>query len=382
VVLFTGPTFKPPEQVGSEELPCFAPGSEQEREILLAIRRELESLEVTAGYCSVACGADLLFAEEILARNAELHVVLPFDHVTFFRSRVDFDRPEMRSWRQRAEQVLARAARVHSFQEEPPHDEELLHQFRNPFAWGVASGRARDLETDVCVMTLNASPLARVAQQDGSEPRLIDVTRMGPEDAPPPTLMPISLPGTRFRERQQIQAILFADIAGFSKLTEEQTLSFLTRYLQAIGEVLRTAPSPPEFKTMWGDGLFMTFTSVVVCAEVALSLQEHVRGTDWNRLGLPIKGLRIGLHVGAVFLIHDPLSGQHSFLGQQINRAARIEPVTPPGSTYISEQFAALLAAHPGHDFLCEYVGRIELAKSYAHCPLYNLVRRNSSPAH
>jgi hypothetical protein len=47
-------------------------------------------------------------------------------------------------------------------------------------------------------------------------------------------------------------------------------------------------------------------------------------------------------------------------------RPARIEPATLPGEIFISEQFAALLAAQGRGEFDREYVGEIALSRS--HC--------------
>jgi len=45
------------------------------------------------GYCSVACGADILFAEELLKlKRTTLHVVLPFALKDFYKTSVDFGR--------------------------------------------------------------------------------------------------------------------------------------------------------------------------------------------------------------------------------------------------------------------------------------------------
>jgi hypothetical protein len=54
-------------------------------------------------------------------------------------------------------------------------------------------------------------------------------------------------------------------------------------------------------------------------------------------------------------------------------RTARIEPVTPPGTCYVTEQFAAALqSAAPGR-FICNYVGRQKMAKGYGTCRFYAL---------
>lgn len=79
---------------------------------------------------------------------------------------------------------------------------------------------------------------------------------------------------------------------------------------------------------------------------------------------------------GPVYQRMDPIIGRENVFGSQVNRAARIGPVTTPGCVFASEQFAAALAVEAGHPFACEHVGIEELAKGYDRCPLYLLSRR------
>ena len=73
--------------------------------------------------------------------------------------------------------------------------------------------------------------------------------------------------------------------------------------------------------------------------------------TDWVKLGLPPHmNVRIGLHAGPAIRMIDPVTGQLNFMGSNVSRAARIEPVTPPGQVYCSEPFAALAEAEIGED--------------------------------
>ena len=58
-----------------------------------------------------------------------------------------------------------------------------------------------------------------------------------------------------------------------------------------------------------------------------------------------------------------------------VSKAARIEPVTPPGAAFVTEPFAAILALEAGGRFACRYVGRIPLAKKYGDYPMYRLTR-------
>ena len=84
-------------------------------------------------------------------------------------------------------------------------------------------------------------------------------------------------------------------------------------------------------------------------------------------------GLRLSAHFGPVFEGLDRVTRRVKFFGKEVVRTARIEPVTPPGETYVTEQFAATLAfAAPGR-FACDYVGRQAMAKGFGECRMYSL---------
>jgi class 3 adenylate cyclase len=98
----------------------------------------------------------------------------------------------------------------------------------------------------------------------------------------------------------------------------------------------------------------------------------------WEEKGLPADlSLRIALHAGPVYEFNDPITGSRSYTGSHVNRAARIEPITPRGQVYASEAFAALAAVRPTAGFSCDYVGQTPMAKGYGTLPTYH-VRGNS----
>jgi class 3 adenylate cyclase len=98
---------------------------------------------------------------------------------------------------------------------------------------------------------------------------------------------------------------------------------------------------------------------------------------DWTAAGLSdTSQIRIALHAGPVFCGFDPIIGRDNYFGSSVTRAARIEPVTPPGTVFASEAFAATLVATGGDGFLLEYVGRVGLAKSYGEARVYRVERR------
>jgi class 3 adenylate cyclase len=123
-----------------------------------------------------------------------------------------------------------------------------------------------------------------------------------------------------------------------------------------------------------GDGLYMVFGEVGDASRYALELSELVRGFDRQACGLPPAfDMRIALHCGPVHCARDPITGGPLYTGPHTSRAARIEPITPPGQVYVSSAFAAVAAASRATGVAMNYVGRIPLAKGYGTLGLYCL---------
>jgi class 3 adenylate cyclase len=158
---------------------------------------------------------------------------------------------------------------------------------------------------------------------------------------------------------------MFSDIVGFSKLSDIQVEHFVRGFLAIVGSLVERTRYSPTYKNTWGDALYFQFVDVRTAGQFALELHDTMRDIDWGQLALPPLMLRTGLHAGPLFAHRDPVTGQRCLWGRHVTRAARIEPVTPPGEVYASQEFAALAAAEGVHEFDCEPVGRVSLAKAY-----------------
>jgi class 3 adenylate cyclase len=173
--------------------------------------------------------------------------------------------------------------------------------------------------------------------------------------------------------------LLFADFHGFSKLSDFEVPRFVTHCLGLVGNLVAESPHKPLMKNTWGDGLYIVFANMRDAGCFALELCARVSETDWNQKGLPPMRIRVGLHAGPVFCCIDPVTGQTTYIGAHVSRAARIEPVTPVGQVYASQAFAALAAAEGVNEFRCHYVGQTPLAKQYGTYPTYVVHRREAA---
>jgi class 3 adenylate cyclase len=162
---------------------------------------------------------------------------------------------------------------------------------------------------------------------------------------------------------------LFTDYAGFSRLDEHALPGFWADVMGPVAKVLDSAGSAIDFRNSWGDAVFAIIDGLSLAARVALDIVAAPPSSEG--------GMRVALHFGPVYRMLDPITGLHGFIGTEVTRAARIEPVTPIGQVFVTQPFAAmlLLSGNLGADYKLEYAGKIALAKKYGTMTLYRLSR-------
>tara|TARA_Y100001970_G_scaffold274364_1_gene373971 strand:+ start:2026 stop:3483 length:1458 start_codon:yes stop_codon:yes gene_type:complete len=138
---------------------------------------------------------------------------------------------------------------------------------------------------------------------------------------------------------RKLAAILFSDIAGFTQLTagdEEKAVDLINHQRELF------QPIVSEFDGDWlkeiGDGLLLSFTSSKKAINCAIKLQEKAKNID----NLDI---RIGLHQG------DVIISENDVLGDDVNIAARIEPISAIGGIAVSEKVVMDLSSSPEYSF-------------------------------
>ena len=364
-----------------------------------AVRERVARFHRPIVYSSAACGADLIFIEAALAIGAEVNVVLPFDRADFVRTSVAVGGED---WIGRFDAALARAARVIMATEENHLGDDVLFDHAAMLLEGFTCLRAAQLETApslLCVM--DAASDARVGgthatfarwRQHVGAPQLIDLSELRPRVAPAsarpregsPAIArastapacPVPAPADD-RPRRTLKTLLFADFAGFSRLHDAMAPLFQERFWAIAAGEIAASTAKPLLATTWGDALYVVFETPGEGADFALRFRERMRAADWPALGLPESSqIRIALHAGPVFCGFDPIMGRDNYFGSSVTKAARIEPVTPPGTVYASEAFAASVVATGRSDYALEYVGRLALAKAYGESRIYRVDRR------
>jgi class 3 adenylate cyclase len=357
-----------------------------------ALHARLAELNAGFGYSSAACGSDILFIETLKARNGEAHVVLPYGKAEFLKENVDIAGG---TWGTRFGDVLDRAAEVVVSSSQKLKGGRVSYEYANLMLYGLARIRSEQLGATFHTLAVwdgqpddGTETIAATVtrwQKLGHSVEIIDPRTLGggrPLLVSAPSEPRVTQPATEQVQgfAPEIRALLFADAVGYSKLTEEEVPLFVRHFLGLVGDLAATVPVPPILKNTWGDGLYFVFPDVSAAGLFALQLGDRIGATDWRSKGLRDLNLRIGLHAGPVYSCLDPVTGRPNYIGAQVSRAARIEPITPPGRVYASQPFAALAAAELVTGFRCEYVGQTGLAKNFGTHPTF-VVRRTVEAA-
>jgi len=178
------------------------------------------------------------------------------------------------------------------------------------------------------------------------------------------------------------RALLFGDVNGFSRLDEAGQLLFIEHVIGGFADALAARAPSIDYVETAGDGIYVVLGSVREAAACSLGMHGVLSPARLQSVGLPghLK-LRISAHAGPVRRMFDRVIGRHRYCGTEVIRTARIEPVTPPGETYVTEQFAAALACADGADWRCDYVGIQPMAKGFGSCRMYSLQPAAPVPA-
>lgn len=395
VIVFTGHDLDRPGQDQPRLTAARLPALRAE------LDRRLERLRARIGYVSPSAGANLLFVEAMLDRGGEVNLILPFAREDFVRHCVAFAGP---AWVERFERAVARSGQVSYASEGPYLGHDLLFRYGNQILHGLATLRAQFLSTAPHLLAVwdceegsLAGDAADFIDQWGDIARLsiIDLSELPETGSPEPTAEGATMAEVApVRPERELRAMLFADILGFGRLTDAHIPAFLDlieRLRAGLEERFR-----PELVNSWGDALFVVMEEASQLAAFALELRDLVQRFGTADHGFPDDlAVRISLHAGPVYRTEDPFTRRTNFWGSDINRAARLEPVTVPGQVYATQPFVALLTSEQSvaasearqtgqgyvAPFVCEYVGLLPLAKNFGAEPVYHVRARRMEAA-
>ncbi|MEI6873496.1 MAG: adenylate/guanylate cyclase domain-containing protein [Spirochaetota bacterium] len=167
----------------------------------------------------------------------------------------------------------------------------------------------------------------------------------------------------------RLAAIMYTDIAGFSRMMERDesgTLELLTFHNELIGEIV-TRHHGTVIKTI-GDALLVDFKNTVEAMQSALEIQDKLYAHNKERARLPLL-VRIGLHLGDIYFF------ENDALGEGINIAARLQSLASPGCICFSQDVYNLVLNKI--EFRAEKLGKVSLKNITKEIHAYEITTPN-----
>lgn len=382
-----------------------------------AVRAQMDQLikqhNIGFGFGSAAAGADLIFAEAMLDHGGEIHLVLPFDQQEFIQTSVASSGPQWLPRFERCIKAAEQAGTLFRATRDGYQQDNQLFAYASHIAMGSAHLLAAQLGSSLIevavwdgvkgkpgagtwgdisrwrshggdTLVINSHDPAQAVQslssiphQDSAEPHSGTTQSSAGQ---PPAAAPSAAPASSQNSStgplpdRELRALLFGDIKGFTQLREDQLPAFQQHVMGSFARVLDQHRDHIQYRNTWGDALYVVFEDVSSAATCGAQLQQALRQLPLAELNLPqALALRIGMHYGPVYQGRDEVLRQAMCYGTEVSRAARIEPITPPGEIYATEAFAAALAFDAGDSFCADYVGRVQTAKNYGEFRMYHI---------
>jgi class 3 adenylate cyclase len=340
----------------------WSASADAEREMRSAIEAVIAETKPASAFGSVGTPAEIIFAEAALDAGSDLEIVLP---VRLPALKAAIAKEAGDAWANRLETCCTRAQRLVLTSDDPEAAEASHTDFAARVAMGLTLLRAQHLDGEaIQILLQDTNQLDAKSDAWAERPRrIVDLSGFVP-----------SGPANDALDHRPTHALIFADILGFSALQERLLPVFWETVMTVIGAVAEQNKDVVFERNTWGDAVLLVCKDARSAARICIEVQRQLAKVDARRFGRDEPpAMRIGAHYGPVFTGWDPIVQKQTHYGRALSKAARIEPITPPGGVYVSEPFAAILLLETGGEYQCTYVGTVPLAKSYGDFRMYNL---------
>jgi hypothetical protein len=357
--------FAPPEVVAFAGHMIDAPGRATPRfpavietKVKEAIRGAIRTLHASIGYCSLACGGDILFAETIIEEGGELHILMPFEKEEFIQTSLKFAGDE---WVNRFERIISKYPVTFLTHDKYGGNDDLF-SLVGKFIFGSAILRSQTYHQEPNLLTVLSE--YDLKQKAGGTR---DTIQMWPFP-----LRHINInPDNMFRPEEIIPGTPTGFKPVVSKITARPILYLAHVDLINLNpvekeKVEKAVNTFREDQQQTFNLILLADESLVLAFDSDVTLMDLVRNI-WNTTA-PFKSERpfkIGLHAGPVYIENTDQDASLKLLKS-------ISQFTQKATICSSLNFASVLSLHP-RKFQLDYVGVIKPAEEADSSELYQV---------
>jgi hypothetical protein len=346
---------RPPRSLHFAGHMSFDPAVSRREQFDRRIGEVLDEEKVGFGFGALAAGADILIAEALVERGAELNAVLPGGPEAFAAVSVD---PFGEGWRRRFDALLAAAATVRGVRPLGLLPGRLAVGLADEIAMGAAVMNARRLESRALQLLVVPGDVAGAAPprgqgrwaEAGGRRRIVAAPREAVAAGPRPRLS--DGPYRRL-------ALLIVPVGSGSRAPAR---------LAAVAEALVDLPAPRLAPYFTGAEVVVAYSGVAEAGVAALALAAAASEPD---------APGVGAHYGLAETLDDPFRGGTRVGGEAAALAHAAAASAPPGSVCVTGDFAAALAGSSEAPLHAELVGELEGRSGGPPVDLYALKPRS-----
>ncbi|MBK5278120.1 MAG: DUF4071 domain-containing protein [Bacteroidia bacterium] len=323
-----------------------------------SISNAIKTLHAKIGYCSLACGSDILFAEAMAETNAQVTIYLPFNKADFLKTSVAFAGEH---WVKRFEDLIKKYP-VKVMTSENFDGNAELFSFHGKVLLGTSLLKSQLLHADAGLITVQSQ--RDLEGKEGGTRDMINtwpfpskIVRINPDEFH-------SLPGATSESKsfnedeiktkvKPVRFLIKAIIQGM-KLDE---IDYLIKRIVKLDPPIIEAP---HVVVVDEDSLVAAFTS----ARGAMNFVQLI-----VKNGKP-ETMRISLHAGPISI--ESQNNNPSITGTTLVEINAISSHALTGLIYCSEQVAAILVMER-QDLLFHPVGRIDLGEEWKEMEVYTV---------
>lgn len=340
-----------------------------EQKIKEAILHSIRSLNVQIGYCSLACGGDILFAEAMAEEGREVNIFLPFEKSDFIKTSIQF---AGENWVSRFNALLDKF-RVTYITNEPYGGFDDIFPFQTKIIFGAATLRSESYHDEPALLTV-LSDVDLKRKEGGTR----DTIRLWPFPNHYSNINPdmfvtdrsILVPQGEINYEiettminRPVLYLAYTDLSGVTSAAREKIFNYNRGDGDESGSLLIKEPDHAA--------LLAAFTTESASIEFVRFVVESVKP-------LRNKGsYKISLHAGPVYMESIEDSKGKRLSGKTVQHVKEMSKLTTTGSVFASDYFAALLALE-GKIFSIDFGGVIEILEGRQMATVYKVSFKTS----
>jgi class 3 adenylate cyclase len=366
VVAFAGHMIDKPDR----PLPRF-PAS-IEASIKQAIIHSLHTLQARIGYCSLACGGDILFAEAMAEAGGEVNLFLPFGIEDFLNTSINFAGTQ---WADRFHALLNKYP-VSFITTDHYLGYDDLFSYQSKIIFGSAVLRSTSQHNEPTLLTV-LSEVDLKRQEGGTR----DTLRLWPFPqhhvninpdifisqhasvitASSPT--PITKSAEKETEKvsfiRPVLYIVYCELSDTLPVEREKVIKTIHSTIEEPGESLK-------YFNLEKDGILIMFDAQASAEALVRLIHDSLVSINAHSV------CKISLHAGPVYLEEESNQLYAKAYGESVELVKKLSAIALPGTVCASTNFAALLALNEA-SYTLEYSGILHTDDTSHSFPVYKV---------